>query len=251
MPGARAGLGACIVALLAAVMAYPVFAAPPDRIVKAEYAEPTERYDHGVLGDAVEWGALVLTVDKCLNCSGPPQIVEITLRLPKNRVFEDIAPRIIDGEFGVPVVMVVETDLARGARLALYDETGLITATPFIGRNYRWLAPIGAADLDGDGVIEIAYIDRPHLAKQLKVWRLSDGRLTLVATKDNLSNHQIGWDFIPGGLRDCGQGVEIIVASGDWSQIKAVRLMDGALQATTIGPYRAPSDLTAALTCPN
>ncbi|HGG04181.1 MAG TPA: VCBS repeat-containing protein [Aliiroseovarius sp.] len=229
----------------------PATASPPDYIVQAEYTQPTDRYDHGVLGDAVEWGALVLTVDMCIDCEGPARTFTVTFRLPENRVFEDIAPRIFTGEDGLPIVMVVETDLTLGARLALYDETGLITATPFIGRNYRWLAPIGAADLDGDGQIEIAYIDRPHLAKQLKVWRLSDGRLSQIATQDNLSNHQIGWDFIPGGLRDCGQGPEMVVASGDWSQVKLVRLDNGKLFTTTIGPYRTPSDLTAALNCPN
>ena len=40
---------------------------------------------------------------------------------------------------------------------------------------FTLLAPLGAADLDGDGKIELAYIDRPHLAKILRIWRFDDG----------------------------------------------------------------------------
>jgi len=31
---------------------------PEATILSAEYAEPTDRYAHGILGDAIEWGAL-------------------------------------------------------------------------------------------------------------------------------------------------------------------------------------------------
>lgn len=32
-------------------------------ITRAQLAEPTARYDHGVLGDALEWGALHLWLE--------------------------------------------------------------------------------------------------------------------------------------------------------------------------------------------
>ncbi len=106
------------------------------------YDAPTDRYPHGVLGDELEWGALILELD-----SGTR-----VLRLPANRVFEDTAPRLVDLEGdGAPEVVVVESDASAGARLAVYDADGLVAATPFIGTRFRWLAPVGAADLDGDG----------------------------------------------------------------------------------------------------
>src|SRR5690606_28377321 len=122
--------------------------APRAEIRAASYAGPTTRYDHGVLGDAVEWGTLVLRTDR----------VTRRIVLPPDRVFEDLTPRLadLDGD-GAPEVITVETDLTLGARLAIYGESGLIAATPFIGRPHRWLAPLGAADLDGDGRVEIAY----------------------------------------------------------------------------------------------
>ena len=124
-----------------------------ETIVGAAYEAPTDRYAHGILCDAIEWGALRITTDSR----------SLVFTLPPDRVFEDTAPRLIDldGD-GVDEVVVVETLNTAGAQLAIYDATGKIAATPHIGRTNRWLAPIGAADLDGDGRIEIAYIDRPH-----------------------------------------------------------------------------------------
>lgn len=215
-----------------------VWAGGPDaaEIRAARYSEPTTRYDHGVLGDAVEWGALELE-------AGGRRYV---IRLPDSRVFEDLGPRILPGG---AAVAVVETDLGAGARLAVYGPEGVIAATPFIGRPHRWLAPVGAADLDGDGVIEIAYVDRPHLAKVLRIWRFEDGALRHAADIPGLSNHQIGWDHIPGGIRDCGEGPEMITANGDWTAVMATR-WDGTRAASVrLGAYSGPASLDRALNC--
>jgi hypothetical protein len=48
-----------------------------------------------------------------------------------------------------------------------------LASTPWIGQRFRWLAPVAAADLDGDGAMELAYVDRPHLARTLRVWRIA------------------------------------------------------------------------------
>ena len=56
-------------------------------ITRAELAEPTARYDHAVLGDALEWGALHLWLE-----GGERR----TIRLPETRVFEDIEARLAD-----------------------------------------------------------------------------------------------------------------------------------------------------------
>lgn len=223
-----------------------VFAGLPlsaQTVTMAHYSEPTDRYDHGILGDALEWGALVLTLR---NGS------IITFRLPESRVFEDIEPRLadVDGD-GSPEVIVIETDISRGASLAIYDAKGKRTATPYIGRSHRWLAPLGAADLDGDGAIELAYIDRPHLAKTLRVWRYQSGKLNPVAELAGLTNHQIGQNFILGGIRDCGQGPEIVTVNANWSRLMATTLTNATLTARDIGAYRTPSSIDAALSCAN
>ena len=221
---------------LAALLLWAVPAAAG--IVSADYAEPTTRYAHGILGDAVEWGALVMRDETGRR---------LAVRLPERRVFEDTAPRLadVDGD-GDAEVVVVETDVTQGARLSIYDETGLVAANAFIGRPNRWLAPAGIADLDGDGRVEIAYVDRPHLAKRLRLWRLENGTLTEIAALGGVTNHRIGDAQISGGLRDCGTGPELILLSADWSRIVAVTLPGPALR--DLGPNTGPR-LRAAIDC--
>ena len=211
-----------------------------ETIVSAEYAAPTDRYGHGILGDAIEWGELQITTD-----AGVRRFV-----LPQDRVFEDVAPRLadMDGD-GAPEVVVVETLASEGAQLAIYDATGKIAATPHIGRTNRWLAPIGIADLDGDGFVEIAYIDRPHLAKTLRVWRFIDGALETVADLPGLTNHRIGERDIGGGIRNCGQGPEMITANADWNKVMATTLRDGQLQTRDVGSHVDRRSFAKALAC--
>ncbi|WP_315898804.1 VCBS repeat-containing protein [Tateyamaria omphalii] len=188
----------------------PVWA---DVIAEARYADPTDRYAHGVLGDAIEWGTLELVM----------QDGEVRrFVLPRDHVFEDIAPRLadLDGD-GAPEVMVVEADISAGAAFAIYGAEGKITETPHIGTRNRWLAPVGAADLDGDGVIEIAYVDRPHLAKTLRIWRYQHSTLTHAVDLRGVTNHRIGETDIAGGIRECGNGPQLVLASEDWSDLVA------------------------------
>jgi hypothetical protein len=192
-------------------------------IARADLVDPTARYDHAVLGDALEWGGLRLVV-------GDRTVI---MTLPENRVFEDVEARLADlsGD-GAPEVIVVETDLAKGASLAVYGPEGKIAATPFIGQPHRWLAPAGIADFDDDGRTEIAYVDRPHLLADLVFVRLEGDRLVETLRLPGLTNHRIGDAFISGGVRDCGQGAELVLASKDWSRVMRVR--QG--QVTDLGP---------------
>lgn len=215
--------------------------AAADPITAARYAEPTTRYPHGVLGDAVEHGRLVLRTAGGLT---------VTHVLSADLVFEDTAPRLadVDGD-GVPEVIAVESHQSRGARLAVWGSDGRIAATPYIGTRFRWLAPVGADDLDGDGRVEIAYVDRPHLAKTLRIWRFAAGGLTEVAAFPGVTNHRIGERDIAGGIRTCGAGPEMIVASADWRVLLALRWRDGAVEARRIGGDTSRAAFVRAMAC--
>ncbi|MBM7066145.1 VCBS repeat-containing protein [Actibacterium sp. 188UL27-1] len=211
------------------------------QIVAARFEGPTARYPHAVLGDPIEHTTLVL--DMIGSAS-------VEFELPDTRVFEDVAPRLADVDRdGRPEVIVVESHQTQGARLAIYGARGLIAATPYIGQRFRWLAPIGIADLDSDGAIELAYIDRPHLAKRLRVWRYDDGRLRAVADLDGLTNHRIGERDIAGGIRDCGQGPEMVTADANWRNIMVTRLDNGQLESQPVGPHRGRISFAEALAC--
>lgn len=216
-------------------------AALAEDIRRATYEDPTTRYAHGVLGDAIEHGTLAL-----VTASGK----RVRIVLPEDRVFEDTEPRLFDVDLdGEREVIVVEAQSALGARLSIYDDTGLVAATPHIGRSNRWLAPIGAADLDGDGAIEIAYVDRPHLAKTARIWRFAEGALVEVGQFAGVTNHRIGERDIAGGIRDCGQGPEMIVADAAWARLLALRFNGSAVTATDIGRHAGRDSFARAMAC--
>ncbi len=214
-----------------------------EAIVSADYAGPTQRYAHAVLGDGVEHETLVITL-------ATGDIRRFTL--PVTSVFEDTHPRIVDLDAdGSPEVIVVESDQSSGARLVIYDASGFVTATPYIGTRLRWLAPLGAADIDGDGYVEIAYVDRPHLAKTLRIWRYQNRQLSEIASLGGVTNHRIGERDIAGGIRQCNGFPEMILARADWAELQAIRYSDGLFETRRLGTDTSRGAFASALSCAN
>lgn len=157
-------------------------------IAQAWLTRPTTRYAHGILGDVIEAGGLMVKT-----ASG--KLYEHVL--PKEFVFEDRRARLfdLDGD-GRDEIIVVLSSMAKGAALAVYgivnDQIELKAKTPHIGRSHRWLNPAEFADLDADGNIEITAVWTPHLGRELQAWRMVDGKLRQVARKRGYSNHAIG-----------------------------------------------------------
>ncbi len=212
-------------------------------VTTARYEEPTTRYPHGVLGDTIEHGALVMeTADGRA----------FRVRLPEERVFEDTEPRLfdVDGD-GEREVIVVESDQVMGARLSIYEPDGLLSSNEFIGQRNRWLSPagVGAADIDGDGRVELVYVDRPHLARTLRIYEFRSGKLKLEASFQGVTNHRIGERDIAGGIRNCGDGHEIIVADGAWRTVMAIRWDGKSFDAQQVGPHRGRSSFSSAMSC--
>lgn len=242
-------------ALLALCLWQPVqVSADTASICAATYAEPTSDYPHGVLGDELEWAALDVIVGRKCNATASASFVTYRLKTPSNTVFEDLAPRLWDvsGD-GEPEVVVVRSHQRFGGQLVIYGLNGVVpverAATPPIGQRFRWLAPVAAADLDGDGHVEIAYVDRPHLAKTLRIWRYRDETLSPLFTVPDMTNHRIGWNFVVGGLKSCKTPPVLVAVSGDWRRVIEVTLQDGAAVSRDIGPYQGPESVATALRC--
>lgn len=204
-------------------------------------------YGHDVLGDTPEWTHL--EVYPSAHGTDPP--IRYAL---ENHIFEDLAPRIMDLDAdGKDEIVGVQSSFLKGARLSVFGlsargDVTLLAATPYIGRRNRWLAPLGAADLDGDGHIELAFVDRPHLAKTLRVWRYKSQNLDAVASAPGFTNHRIGAAYIVGGIRTCGNGAEMLTADAGWRTIMATRLKDGVLESRALGPYSRDA-IERALSC--
>lgn len=235
--GSRAAVAAAgaLAGLLAACIG-PTAEAGGDGVAGATFTQPSTRYGHAALGPGHEWAALML--------DGTEFPTGDAL------VFEDVAPRLadLDGD-GDNEVIVVESSLTQGSRLAVWGGKGRIAATSFIGTRNRWLAPLGAADLDGDGQIEVAYIETPHLGKILKIVRLEGDRLAPVAEARGLTNHRFGDPFIQGGIARCDGAPAILAANADWTRIVATSLSGGSLVSRDIAAYRGSASFDALPGC--
>jgi hypothetical protein len=216
-------------------------------ITRAWLAEPTGRYGHGVLGDKVEAGSLVIETR-----DGKTQVV----RLKDDAVFEDLEPRLadLDGD-GRDEVIVVKSYLKRGSSLAIValrkgrdlGRYEVVAETPALGAPQRWLNPAGIADYSGDGKIGIALVRQPHIVGELELWNGYPLALRKTGTLTGFSNHFIGSralrmsataDFDGDGI------VDMALPSLDRGSLRIVSFAPAAREIATVKlPAKAVTDI--------
>jgi hypothetical protein len=157
-------------------------------IARAWFTEPTDAYDHGVLGDKIEASALVIE-----RRDGSRD----TVRLGAGAVFEDLEPRLadLDGD-GNDEIVVVKSYLTRGSALAVIAERKgkfeIVAETPPLGAAHQWLNPAGIADFNGDSRTDIALVRQPHVVGMVELWSYVGGNLRKTAEIPGAANHIIG-----------------------------------------------------------
>lgn len=207
----------------------------PREIARAWLADPTKRYDHGVLGDAIEAESLVVE-----RRDGRRDVV----RLPDDAVFEDLRPRIAQLG-GSDKILAVKSYLARGSALAVIGERNgryeIVAETPPIGAPHRWLNPAGIADFNGDGEANIALVRMPHAVGRLELWSWRNGALHKTLELGDVCNHVSGSralrmsavaDF------DGDKRVDLAIPSFDRRRL---RLIAFAPSVREIGSFALPS----------
>ena len=206
-------------------------------IARAWLAEPTDRYDHGILGDKLEAGALVV-----VRRDGSQQ----TLRLKPDAVFEDLEPRIadLDGD-GHDEVVLIKSSLTQGSSLAVIglrkSRYEIVAETPPLGAPHRWLNVAGIADFTGTGNKQIAIVRQPHVVGELQLWRYDGRRLRQIAALPDATNHIAGTRAIDmDAVADFdGDGAaDLAIASRDRTRL---RIIGFTPQAREIGSAALPA----------
>ena len=175
----------------------------------------TQRYVHGVLGDAVEATSLLWLERHSLQ-----PMRELTLPAPL--VFEDIAPRAValargsglltvrSGPSGAQLVLVT-ADGANNGRLLV------AAAGDTLGQRHRWLSPT----TDGQRLLAV---HTPHIGGVLHEYRLQGDRLIGSAVARGVSTHRIGSRELDMAV---WLGSKLVLPSQDGLSLRVLDLANG------------------------
>lgn len=227
-------LAALALGSLLGLLASPLRA---EQLLGARYAEPVARYGHYALGKPHEYARVVATTD-----AGR----DVGYDLPQDAVFEDLAPRLVRlTPNQPPALLVIVSTREAGAGLALLGLTGgrldvLARSAPISTPN-RWLNPVGAADLDGDGEQEIAAVTTPHIGGVLRVYRRRGRQLVEVDALAGFSNHVYGSAelALSAPARIAGR-MQLLVPDAQRTTLRAMALDGGRLVETARCPLDGP-----------
>jgi len=214
-------------------------------IGKVWLSDATARYQHGVFGQTVEAASITAEL-----VNGKT----VKYVLPENSVFEDRRLRLVDlnGD-GKDEIITVRTYLDKGAATVVLAQTGeklsIIAEAPAIGQSQRWLNPVGTADFDGDGRLEIAVVITPHIGGTLALYEIKAGKLSEKYSLYGFSNHaNKTLEQRLSAIMDIdGDGrPEILLPNAGRTSLEIVSVKNGALK--TLGSIPVGDEITGPFT---
>jgi len=193
-------------------------------------SDPSERYDHGVLGDGLEAESATLVA---IN-PAPQVIAKISAASPA--VFEGIAPIWVDlNADGEREIILTQSDRENGARLVVYNQAGeQLSSGPAVGTGYRWRNQLGAVPTGAEGEMEVVDVLTPHLTGRVEFFRLDGDRLVLSAQLEGYTSHVIGSRNLDMGLLGDFDGdglIEALLPNQERTELAGIRRTEDGAQA--------------------
>jgi hypothetical protein len=167
--------------------------------------------------------------------------------LPGDSVFETLRPTIVDliPENRGEEILLTVSDSNSGSRISVFSLEGkLLGSSDPIGRGFRWLHLLAAAEFGIDNVKSIAVVRTPHIGGIIQFYEWYGNRLVMVTSQGNLSTHQIGSDNLNMALAsdfDGVDGAELILPTNNYTELVVVKLEDGAIRI--IDRFKLPGRL--------
>lgn len=186
---------------------------------------PTERYGHGVLGDAVEAASMTLVQTK------PTLKVLTTIEIRPPDVIEGIAPLWTDlnGDGQREIIATLSND-RWGAQLVVFNEKGQrVAESDAIGRGYRWRHQLAVAPFGPKGEMELVGVLTPHLGRVVEFFQWQGNQLVLKAALSGYTSHTVGsrnLDMALAGDFDGDQRVELLLPNSYGSTLGAIQRTD-------------------------
>lgn len=122
----------------------------------------------------------------------------------------------------------------------------------FIGMCFCWFVIVGIVDFDGDGILEIVYVDCFYLVKILCILNVcvEDGVWLLieVGVLDGVINYKYCDFNIEGGICICDM-FEVILVDVKWDCIVGVMMDNGVFVVWDIVVYCGVDSLICVLVC--
>lgn len=203
---------------------------PGEFSLEAALVTPTDRYRHGVLGDAVEAAAISVR-NRCDNTS-------IVIEVDDFDAIEGVSPMFgdVDGD-GADEVLVTVSNTDGGARLVMYEADGtFIAESEPIGRANRWRNQLAIAPVGPNGEVEVIDVRTPHIGGTVQFFRLSSGALERVAASEaRFTTHAIGSRNLDLGFVGNADGdpeLEVVVLTSDRRSVVVLERTDDGVAVT-------------------
>lgn len=210
-----------------------------DGEIEVTLVGPTDRYAHGVLGDAIEASAIEI----------------LDLESQKRTRIEIDAPAVIEGNSpmladvdgdGATDVVVTRSDPTDGARLEVYRVDGsLLASSAPIGRPNRWRNQLAVAPTGPNGEIELIDVRTPHLGGTVQFFQLDGDELVLAAnSSSDFTSHVFGSRNLDMGIVADGTGdgrPDVIVPRQDRRAFAVIARTEAGVDVTL---FELPAEIT-------